>query len=73
MAHLILRGWWVECCFCFRDRNFSPGAGLQIAYHERAVLNAPQPDHFMPQCFEEPPDLPVLSLRQCHVEMRFSS
>lgn len=57
----------------FINRDFTPGTGWQIVYCEGPELNAAQPDDFMAQRLEEPPDLPVFSLRQRHIEMRFPS
>ena len=67
------RGLCVKITLGFINRDFAPGAGRQVADLEGTELNAAQPDDFMAQRLEEPPDLPVFSLRQRHIEMRFPS
>ena len=51
------------------DRNLSVRAGWEIFQFEWAVLNTPEPRHFMLQRFKQPSDFTVFPLDQDHFQM----
>lgn len=52
-----------------RDRNLAPCTGREVFQLEGAILNAPEPGHFMPQCLEQSSDFTVFPLNQHHFQM----